>query len=121
MRIAHIVSHAVQEGTANATLVTRGGVAQYVTITEHTEYAEVLAKATTDAALHLGGITSVLSVYIEADQNIIVKLAATTAAAAINVKANFPLALVLSAGVAAIYVTNPSSTDDANLKVVLGG
>ena len=119
MRISHTVSHVVQEGAQNTTVLTRGGIAVYDTVTENTAYWMQLADAVANQELNLGGISTVKTLYIEADQNITVRLALNTNYA-IDIKSSFPFALVMSVGVTAIYVTNASGAT-ANLKVVLGG
>ena len=119
MRIAHTVAHAIQEGASNATLATRGGVTQYETITEHTEVYMLLAATSGDVAVPLGGVSIVKTLYLEADQNVTVKLGGVDKDA-IDLKANFPLALVMATGVATVHINNATATQ-ATVKGVIGG
>jgi hypothetical protein len=119
MRVVHNVGQVIQEGTGNTSVVTRGGVPVYHTITEHEEGLVLIAPATENQAVSLGGVASVTSLYVEADHDVTVKLGATDHEA-ISVKAGFPLALVMATGVAAVYISNPGATQTA-VKVAVGG
>lgn len=119
MRIGHTAQHIVQEGSQNTAVLTRGAEAQYETVTEHTSYVMKLAELATNVELNLGGIVTVKSLWLCADQGITVRLVLNTNYA-IDVKADFPLAIVMATGVTAIFVTNTAAVE-AELSVVLGG
>ena len=119
MRISHTAQQIVQEGSQNTTVLTRGSEAVYETITEHTSYIMKLAAAATNVELDLGGLVTVKTLWLSADQDVTVRLVLNTNYA-IDVKADFPLAIVMATGVTAIFVTNGAGVE-AELSVVLGG
>jgi len=119
MRISHTATHIVQEGSQNTAVLTRGSDAAYETITEHTSYIMKLAAAAANVELLLGGLTTVKTLWLIADQDVTVRLVLNTNYA-IDVKADFPLAVVMATGVTAIFVTNTAAVE-AELSVVLGG
>ena len=110
----------VQEG-ANNTAVSTDTDTAYLSdnMAEHIEYRQYMAGSETDTALSLGGVTNIRFVFLKADQDIDVKLGATTNDA-IPVKAGFPLVLVPRTAQTAIYVSNASSAQ-AELEVMLAG
>lgn len=120
MRIAHSVSHAIQEGASSTTILVRGGSAAYKTITEHTVLHMILPKESGDVSVSLGGISTAKTLYIEADQDITVKLGGTDKDP-IDVKAGFPFALVMATGVTSVHIANPSEESQAVVKGIIGG
>lgn len=117
MRIIHNVGQAVQEGPTYATVVHRTAVA-YQTITEHQEQTLQLAAEAEDVEVSLGCLESVTTLYLEADQDVEVKLAGAENPA-LALAAGFALALVVSEPITSILLSNPGLVA-ATVKIVLG-
>ena len=118
MRVVHTVEQAVQEGSANATVASRGGVSVYKTITEHIEKTVTLAAEATDIEVVFTSITAAKTVFIEADQDLKVKLWGA-AGDSLKLEAGFPLAFVAIEAIEEILLTNLSMSA-ATVKVILG-
>ena len=110
MRIAHTVSHAVQEGSANAVVFTRGGTAVYKTVTENTAYVLTLAADAVALEIEQGGVVDIKTLFISSDKHILVMLGASDHEP-ISVEANFPLALVMHETIDKVFVTNDSEEE----------
>ncbi len=118
MRVVHTVEQAVQEGSANATVASRGGVSVYKTITEHIEKTMTLDASATDVAVTFTAITAVKTLFIESDQDLEVKLWGA-AGDSLKLEATFPLAFVAIEAITEILLTNLSMSA-ATVKMILG-
>lgn len=121
MRVIHTVAHAVQEGPSNATVITRGGVAAYKTITEHFEVTLLMSVEELDAeatAILFGAFDIAHTVYIESDQDLRVNLWGLEGNF-IDISAGFPLAIVSVTGFDSVWLNN-LGLSQATVRVVLG-